>query len=182
MFQAGDGFELWPQSYEFSFKAQRNRRKTDLKQCTQDSHVSKISVTSGKPSFPLLCLVLLLQNIRNVDARGLQNPNTILFRSDHRNLISSFSGEEILFMAEFCPCALPGTEDYNFGILWCTYRSDWLCCPQPEAMLRGCVIPANGSRHSKIFCCRSKRIAGDNIKLSCGVDGGEKEKSPVGLL
>lgn len=54
-------FELWPQSYEFSFKTQRNQRKTVLKQCRQDSHVSKISITSGKPGFqPHGCLVLFL--------------------------------------------------------------------------------------------------------------------------
>lgn len=50
----GDGFELWLQSYEFSFKAQRNVRKIFSRQCTQDSHVSKqvlISVTLGNLAF-----------------------------------------------------------------------------------------------------------------------------------
>lgn len=41
--QATKAFELWPQTYEFSFKAQRNLRKIFSAQRTQDIHVSKLS-------------------------------------------------------------------------------------------------------------------------------------------
>lgn len=51
---AREGFELWPQSYEFSFKTHWNLRKIFSRQCTQDLHVSKrvlISVMLGSLAF-----------------------------------------------------------------------------------------------------------------------------------
>lgn len=121
---------------EFSFKTQRNLKKTLLEQHTQDIQVSKPVWVS------IICLALthavstrLFSSFLRASIMWMQEVYTTQTQycstGDHRIPISSERLSLLMISAWlFLPKNTPDKRTRGFQIVFHKNSSDWLCCPQ----------------------------------------------------